>query len=94
MMRFMLADVEPFTQIIGRSPPPTLVHCHEPRIIAFAEFGKCFFPALLQQVEVVIETVALDSLAGGSPRSIGTAQSLKAGLLASASGGTPSKVFS
>src|SRR2546430_16881804 len=64
VMRFVLADMEPFTEVVSRSPSPALIYCHEPGVVALPEFGKCFFTALMQQVEIVIEAVTFDRLAG------------------------------
>lgn len=56
--------MEPFAKVVGRPPNKAFVDGHEPGVVPLAEFGERFFPAFVQQVQVVIEAVALDNLAG------------------------------
>src|SRR5262249_25120486 len=63
VVRFMLADVEPFAEIVGRSPRKCLIDGHQPLIVSLAEFRERLLPGLTQDGEVVIEIVALDRLA-------------------------------
>lgn len=48
VMRFVLADVEPFAQIVSGPPRPIAVDRHQPLVVAFAEFGERFLAALLK----------------------------------------------
>ncbi len=52
VMRFVLADVEPFAQIVGAAPRPVFVNRQEPPVVTFAEFGERFFAALIQEVQM------------------------------------------
>ena len=39
VVRFMLADVKPLTEVVGWTPSPAFVGSEEPRIILLAKFG-------------------------------------------------------
>src|SRR5437588_2925065 len=64
VVRFVLADMEPLAVIVCGAPSPSLVDREEPIVITFAEFGKRLFAGFFENVEVVVEIVAFDSLAG------------------------------
>jgi hypothetical protein len=59
---FVFGNVEPFAVIIGAEFG---VDGGEPLVIAFAECGEIFFAGLAENIQVVVETVALDGFAGG-----------------------------
>src|SRR5579863_1915028 len=58
----VLGDMEPLSVVIGAGVG---VHHSEPLVVALFELGEGAFPRFLQEIEVVIERVALDGLAGG-----------------------------
>jgi hypothetical protein len=89
----VLADVEPFAEVIGGSPVEGLVDgAEEPGVVALFELGEGFGADLCEDVEVVLEGVALDGGAafvaevhGGVPTLLDVGDQLSHAM--------PSKVF-
>lgn len=65
VVRLMFADVEPFAEIICRTPEPRLVDRLEPSVVAPLELGERFLADLAESVQVEVEVVALDGRAAG-----------------------------
>lgn len=65
MVRFVLANMEPFpTDIYLLAAIELLcIGGWEPLVISFAEFGEGVFTGLVEDVEIVVEVVALDGFA-------------------------------
>ena len=56
--------MEPFAEIVGGTPGPSLVNCEKPCVVAFAEFGQRFLATVAQKSYIMIQVVTLDSLTG------------------------------
>ena len=68
VMRLMLANMEPLAIIVSRSPRPVLIHGHQPRVVALAEFRQGFLACLLKSLQIVIEIRTLDGVTTAFPR--------------------------
>ena len=59
MMGFVLANVEPFTQIVGWAPWKFLVDGHQPPVIAIFQFGQGRLARFTQRSEIVVKIISL-----------------------------------